>query len=141
MYSRDCCMHNKFMELHTEIKFSKPTHPRCDEYVMGYSLFQAPRQWCSRSVKREAKTRAGLVRERVAIFSRRRPLFQIARLIFAYVLTVLSKSQAQTSHRPAPVTERNSMYVHVWIDFYPLATPGSYYTRNYTDVILKGRQV
>ena len=32
---RECCMHNKFMELHTEIKFSKPAHPRCDAHVIG----------------------------------------------------------------------------------------------------------
>ena len=32
---RDFCMHNKCMELHTEIKFSKPAHPRCDAYVIS----------------------------------------------------------------------------------------------------------
>ena len=30
---RECSIHNKFMELHTEIKFSKPAHPRCDAYT------------------------------------------------------------------------------------------------------------
>ena len=84
-------MHNKCMELHTKIEFSKPAHRRCDAHVisqpvLGQSRSQSPRCFvnlsltkriaasgneigsrlqgsgavvCSRSVKRDAKTRTG----------------------------------------------------------------------------------
>ena len=55
-------MHNKCMELHTKIEFSKPAHRRCDAHVVSQpvSMLQGSGAVvCSRSVKRDAKTRAG----------------------------------------------------------------------------------
>ena len=78
-------MHNKCMELHTKIEFSKPAHRRCDAHVISQPVLGQSRSRslsltkriaasgneigsrlqgsgavvCSRSVKRDAKTRTG----------------------------------------------------------------------------------
>ena len=108
-------MHNKFMELHKLNFLNRLIHGVMR--TSSASLSQAPRQWCSRSVKREAKTRVGAGERQGPHFFRPSPPFpDRARLIFAYVLTILSKILAQTSHRPVlglgPPANQGNTSVH-----------------------------
>ena len=54
--------------------------------LLGDSLFQAPREQCSRAVKSDAKNALELGRQKAALFFPPSPFPQIALVIFAWLV-------------------------------------------------------